>query len=701
LFLGIRHNVRRLQLFELLSKDSLVSQANTVAARKKMVKYIQSKMPGIREEEVLNKISFFSNKIVIRWKASGKNKKSFLKRNEDWLNQPLCQPTNPLHQRDITATPKSQLRAVKEFHSLTDRSKRRLTQALVSNYSPEKLAFASQSSYTKIGKRNIAYVLKKAAGSSPRSLRELKKVQRSKSAIEKHSAEEALALIVDTKLTRAQYLKLRKAANNKRCNLYPSYDEVLIAKKECYPNDIQITETKGEIKLQSLLDHTVRRLAIVQADVLSRVVTEGVTTLHMTYKWGFDGSSNHSIYKQKFQESCDSIDSDLFLTSVVPLKMSAEHNTSEEIVWINPRSSSTRFCIPIKFQFVKETQDIIKQESEYIEQQIATLLPTRIVVQGKIITVQHNLLKTMLDGKVANALAENPSTQSCYICKAKPKDMNNLSAVMKKPCNVTTFEYGLSTLHAHIRFFECILHISYRLNIKTWQVRGARNKSAYEEKKQEVISKFRQETGLLVDTVKQGSGSTNDGNTARRFFKDPKKAAEITKVDETLIRRFSYILQAISCGYQLNTERFREYAMDTAKRFINLYGWYKMPASVHKILIHGADVMDTLLLPIGQLSEEALEARHKECRYVRENNTRKIGRKQNIEDLLHALLVSSDMVISSLRPLPKRKLNKLSEEVLRLLRMPEITPQTPTTEEDTSDKPLSEESSESDVDSDL
>lgn len=44
--------------------------------------------------------------------------------------------------------------------------------------------------------------------------------------------------------------------------------------------------------------------------------------------------------------------------------------------------------------------------------------------------------------------------------------------------------------------------------------------------------------------------------------------------------------------------------------FVKLYEWYKMPASAHKILIHGADVMDTLLLPIGQLSEEASEAMH-------------------------------------------------------------------------------------------
>ncbi|XP_050498858.1 uncharacterized protein LOC126879708 [Diabrotica virgifera virgifera] len=407
----------------------------------------------------------------------------------------------------------------------------------------------------------------------------------------------------------------------------------------------------------------------------------------MTYKWGFDGSSNHSMYKQKFQESCDLVDSDLLLTSIVPLKLTTQQFESEEIVWLNPRSSSTRFCVPIKFEFIKETHDIIMRENNYVEEQIASLLPTIVNVREEIVTVQHTLLKTMLDGKVANALAENPSTQSCYICKTKPKDMNNLRAVLKKPCNFSTFQYGLSTLHAHIRFFECILHIAYRLDIKTWQVRGVQNKAICEAKKKEIISKFRQETGLLIDTINQGSGNTNDGNTARKFFKDPEKSAQITNVDETLIRRFATILQAISCGYQLNSENFREYTLKTAEHFVKLYEWYKMPASVHKILIHGTDVIDTLLLPIGQLSEEALEARHKESRYYRQHNTRKIGRKENIEDLLHALLLSSDMVISHLRPLPKRKVNHLSKEVLGLLRAPEISPQTPSmsVEEEDSD----------------
>lgn len=49
---------------------------------------------------------------------------------------------------------------------------------------------------------------------------------------------------------------------------------------------------------------------------------------------------------------------------------------------------------------------------------------------------------------------------------------------------------------------------------------------------------------------------------------------------------------------------------------------------------------------LGQLSEEALEARHKECRVFRQHNARKSSRKNNIGDLLHALLLSSDPVIS-------------------------------------------------------
>ena len=67
-----------------------------------------------------------------------------------------------------------------------------------------------------------------------------------------------------------------------------------------------------------------------------------------------------------------------------------------------------------------------------------------------------------------------------------------------------------------------------------------------EAKKREVQERFKRQTGLLIDIVKQGHGTTNDGNTARRFFADSATSASITGVDENRIRRFSVILETLS-----------------------------------------------------------------------------------------------------------------------------------------------------------
>lgn len=84
---------------------------------------------------------------------------------------------------------------------------------------------------------------------------------------------------------------------------------------------------------------------------------------------------------------------------------------------------------------------------------------------------------------------------------------------------------------------------------------------------------------------KQVSGTTNDGNTARRFFEDPSFAARVTGLDENLIYRFSIILKVLSCGKAIKTDHFRAYSLETAKLFCKLYKWYYMPASVHKVIV--------------------------------------------------------------------------------------------------------------------
>ena len=73
-----------------------------------------------------------------------------------------------------------------------------------------------------------------------------------------------------------------------------------------------------------------------------------------------------------------------------------------------------------------------------------------------------------------------------------------------------------------------------------------------------------------------------------------------------------------------------------------------MPSSVHKLLMHGKDIISYFDLPIGILSEEALKAAHKEIRTHRLSHTRKTSRVRNT-DLIKILLLRSDPYISNIR----------------------------------------------------
>lgn len=79
-----------------------------------------------------------------------------------------------------------------------------------------------------------------------------------------------------------------------------------------------------------------------------------------------------------------------------------------------------------------------------------------------------------------------------------------------------------------------------------------------------------------------GRGNTNDGNTARRFFNNPKKSSSITGIELNLLERFSTILSAIASGFEVNPEAYNNFALDTAKLFVNLYPWYYMPLAFTK-----------------------------------------------------------------------------------------------------------------------
>ena len=113
--------------------------------------------------------------------------------------------------------------------------------------------------------------------------------------------------------------------------------------------------------------------------------------------------------------------------------------------------------------------------------------------------------------------------------------------------------------------------------------------------------------GLLVDIPKARFGNTNDGNTSRRFFADPNTSSRITGVNVDLIKQFRVILEVISSGNNMDSDKFATYAHEMVKLYIELYSWHPMLPTIHKVLIHGAKVISHAILPIGQLLEEAAE----------------------------------------------------------------------------------------------
>lgn len=138
---------------------------------------------------------------------------------------------------------------------------------------------------------------------------------------------------------------------------------------------------------------------------------------------------------------------------------------------------------------------------------------------------------------------------------------------------------------------ECILHIAYKLEIKTWQAKGDENKKKVADRKKHIQDRFRNEMGLLVDVPTQQAGNTNDRNTSRRFFRNTQKSSDITGINLELIERFHIILETLNCGFAINPEAFGNYAENTRNLYISKYSWYYMPSTVHKVLFHGKDII--------------------------------------------------------------------------------------------------------------
>lgn len=119
-----------------------------------------------------------------------------------------------------------------------------------------------------------------------------------------------------------------------------------------------------------------------------------------------------------------------------------------------------------------------------------------------------------------------------------------------------------------------------------------------------------------------------------------------------------------------------------------------MTPTLHKVLVHGPAIIKNALLPIGQLSEEAAEARNKHFREYRLNYARKFSREACNKDIINRLLLTSDPLLSSIRPKHKKNAKAFSKECIELLLPGEIQSIPNETEDETEEEEEKEDENE-------
>lgn len=176
---------------------------------------------------------------------------------------------------------------------------------------------------------------------------------------------------------------------------------------------------------------------------------------------------------------------------------------------------------------------------------------------------------------------------------------------------------------------------------------------------------------VRIDEVQHGSGTSLNGNTARKCFKGPSTLANILGINEELVKRLAFTLLAFKQKEGVNMDHLERYCKETYKLFFEQYPWAKMNPSVHKMLRHGVDISQQFPLSLAYFAEDAAESMHK---YYRKNSlahARQSSRANRLLDVFNRAVDLSDPLISLIYLEDRRKQEKedLPSEFISLFRI--------------------------------
>lgn len=208
----------------------------------------------------------------------------------------------------------------------------RRVEVLRANYSGEELLFAAKMNFRQEGHTIKVKIVSKVLDYADDS-EELKIMYESCEKSDDITFSNEKCLITSLNLSKSQYCILRDATIQAGSTIFPSYYQISKSKKECYPENLEVNEWEAKVQLQDLLNHTSSILSIIPKNENQ----SNLKILKLISKWGCDGSSGQSIYKQRFSTNNDNCadKSSLYLTTLVPIRLIDLNDSS--IVWENLR----------------------------------------------------------------------------------------------------------------------------------------------------------------------------------------------------------------------------------------------------------------------------------------------------------------------------------------------------------------------------
>ena len=108
------------------------------------------------------------------------------------------------------------------------------------------------------------------------------------------------------------------------------------------------------------------------------------------------------------------------------------------------------YCCQMRLQFIRETTEVSKEEKLYFDTKISALnnfsKTYQVGNRTYVVNIFFEIIFTMIDEKVANAVLNVTSSQRCNICLASPTQMNDIETICNKETNHITLLFGLSLI---------------------------------------------------------------------------------------------------------------------------------------------------------------------------------------------------------------------------------------------------------------